>query len=99
MTMKANCVLALVLMLTACSPWASERTTTVMAPAQEQIVAPPSLLTTSDQEPPLVFFTSEPGKFQVWLPVSESVQDYTVKKTLFSETIECPNLVFRLNGA
>lgn len=97
--MKANCVLALMLMLTACSPWASERTTTVMAPVQEQIVAPQSLLTTSAQEPPLVFFTSEPGKYQVWLPVSESVQDYTVKKTLFSETIECPNLVFRLNGA
>jgi len=97
--MKANCVLALVLMLTACSPWASERTTTVMAPAQEQIVAPPSLLTTSSQERPLVFFTSEPGKYQVWLPVSESVQDYTVRKTLFGETIECPNLFFRLNGA
>ena len=97
--MKANCVLALLLMLTACSPWASERTTTIMAPAQEQIAAPQSLLTISDQEPPLVFFTSEPGKFQVWLPVSESVQDYTVKKTLFSESIECPNLVFRLNGA
>src|SRR4030095_7423418 len=99
MTMKANCVLALVLMLTACGPWASERTTTVMAPAHDQIVAPPSLLTTSNQEPPLVIFTSEPGKFQVWLPVSESVQDYTVRKTLFNETIECPNLFFRLNGA
>lgn len=97
--MKANPVLALMLTLTACSPWAGERTTTVMAPVQEQVVAPQSLLTTSAQEPPLVFFTSEPGKFQVWLPVSESVQDYTVKKTLFSETIECPNLVFRLNGA
>jgi hypothetical protein len=97
--MKAHCVLVLVLMLTACSPWASERTTTVMAPAQEQIVAPQSLLTTSGQEPPLVFFTSEPGKFQVWLPVSESVQDYTLRKTLFNETIECPNIFFRLNGA
>jgi len=97
--MKANCVLALVLMLTACASLTNERTTIVMAPAQEQIVAPQSLLTTSGQEPPLVFFTSEPGKFQVWLPVSESMQDYTVKETLFSETIECPNLVFRLNGA
>jgi hypothetical protein len=99
MIMKANCVLALVLVLTACSSWAGERTTTVMAPAQEQIVAPQSLLTTSDQEPPLVFFTSEPGKFQVWLPASGSVQDYTERKTLFNETIECPNLFFRLNGA
>lgn len=99
MIMKANCVLALLLMLTAWSPWASERTTTVMAPEQEQIVAPQSLLTTSGQEPRLVFFTSEPGRFQVWLPVSESVQDYTVRKTLFNETIECPNLFFRLNGA
>jgi len=97
--MKANCVFGLILMLTACSPWASEHTTTVMSPAQEQIVAPESLLTTSGQEPPLVFFTSEPGKFQVWLPVSESVQDYTLRKTLFNEPIECPNIFFRLNGA
>ena len=97
--MKANCVLMLVLALTACSPSAGERTTTGMAPAQDQLVAPPSLLTISSQEPPLAFFTSEPGKYQVWLPVSESVQDYTVSKTLFNETIECPNLFFRLNGA
>jgi hypothetical protein len=53
----------------------------------------------SSQEPTLVFFTSEPGKFQAWLPASESVQDYTVKKTLFGNPIECPILVFRLNGA
>jgi hypothetical protein len=51
------------------------------------------------QEPPLVFFSSEPGKFQVWLPVSESVQDYTEKKTLFDESIECPLINSRLNGA
>lgn len=51
------------------------------------------------QEPPLAFFTSEPGKFQVWLPVSASIQNYTLEKTLFGESMECPVINFRLNGA
>jgi hypothetical protein len=46
-----------------------------------------------------VFFTSEPRKFQVWLPGSESIQNYTLRKTLFGESIECPVINFRLNGA
>ena len=46
-----------------------------------------------------MFFTSEPGKFQVWLPSSDSIMHYTIPETLFGESIECPNLLFRLNGA
>jgi len=47
----------------------------------------------------LAFFTSEPGKFQVWLPVSDNIEEFTIKKTLFGETIECPSLFFSLNSA
>jgi hypothetical protein len=100
--MKAYCLLPymLLLLLTSCGTLTSERTTTVMTTqASNQTVAPINAPTNAVQEPALVFFTSEPGKFQVWLPASESVLNYTIKKTLFGESIECPILVFRLNGA
>ena len=93
------CLLTLFSVLTACGPLARERPTSATAQATNQAVAATSTLVLQAQEPPLVFFTSEPGKFQVWLPASDSVQDYTVKKTLFNVSIECPNLLFRLNGA
>jgi hypothetical protein len=60
---------------------------------------PPTAAPTPSQEPPLAFFTSEPGKFQVWLPASESIQNYTLKKTLFGEAVECPIISFGLNSA
>jgi hypothetical protein len=92
--MKVMCLLTLFPVLAACGPSTIDGLTTSTATqVPAQTAAPLS------QEPPLVFFSSEPGKFQVWLPVSESVQDYTEKKTLFGELIECPLINFRLNGA
>ncbi len=98
--MKAKILFTLLLVLTACVPLTNEPTTiTMTAQAPNQVEMPTSTPTASSQEPPLVFFISEPGKFQVWLPVSGSVEDYTVKKTLFGDSIECPTIFFRLNGA
>jgi len=102
--MKTNSLLLfmLLLMLPSCATWSSERTTSVTTvEASNQTGAPRTLKppTNSSQEPALVFLTSEQGKFQVWLPASESVLNYTILKTLFGEPIECPNLLFRLNGA
>src|SRR5215211_789148 len=53
----------------------------------------------SSQEPSLVFFTSEPGKFNVWLPSSTDVQEFTIQKTLFQIILECPTIFYRLNSA
>ncbi len=53
----------------------------------------------SNQEPSLIFFTSEPGKFQVWLPLSTDIQEFTIQKTLFQTTLECPTIFYRLNSA
>src|ERR1051325_3936144 len=101
-TMKANCSLPfiLLLVLTSCGTLTREHTTAVMTTqASSQAVPSISTSTNSGQEPALVLFTSEPGKFQVWLPTSESVHNYNVQQTLFGQPIECPILVFRLNGA
>ncbi len=100
--MKTNYLLPFIflLMLTSCGTLTRESTTVVTAThASNQTVASINTPTNPNQEPSLVFFTSEPGKFQVWLPASESIEEYTIKKTLFGEPIECPNLFFRLNGA
>lgn len=100
--MKTNCLFhfTILMLLTACGSLAGKQPTAVTATqTPNAAVVPASPLTNSSQEPPLVFFTSELGKFQVWLPVSESVIDSTIKKTLFDEAIECPNIFFRLNGA
>jgi hypothetical protein len=91
--------LTLFLVLTACGPLDSERPTTATAQATNQAVAATSTLVFPAQEPPLVFFTSEPGGFQVWLPASGSIQEYTVRKTLFNVPIECANVFFGLNSA
>lgn len=95
--MKAICLFqsVLLLVLTSCSALPIQRTNAVVGTKALHQSAP----THVGEEPALVFFTSEPGKFQVWLPVSESVQNYTVRKTLLKEAIECPVLAFRLNGA
>ena len=100
--MKARCLFLfmLLLLLTSCGTFTNKRTNAVMTPqVSPQTVAPGSTPMDSHQEPSLVFFTSEPGKFQIWLPASESVQEYTIRKILFGDSIECPIVVFRLNGA
>ncbi len=74
-------------------------TTATAMGAVTQAAASVGTPTALSQGPPLVFFTSEPGKFQVWLPVSESIQNFTLTKTLFGKSIECPVINFRLNGA
>jgi len=100
--MKAHFLLQFIflLVLTSCGTLTGEPAITVTTTrASTQAVAPVNTSPDSSQEPSLVFFTSEPGKFQVWLPVSENIEEFTIKKTLFGELIECPNLFFRLNGA
>jgi hypothetical protein len=80
----------LLFVLISCRPVTSELSipaTTTSAPVN------------SSQEPSLVFFTSEPGKFQVWLPSSTDIQEFTIKKTLFQTTLECPTIFYRLNSA
>ena len=90
----------ILLMMTSCSSLADKQTTAVMATkVTHPAIEPATLVTKPVPETPLVFFTSEKGKFQVWLPGAESMIDYTIQQTLFEETIECPNIVFRLNGA
>jgi len=100
--MKANYLFLFtsLLALTSCGTLSSQHTTAAAATqASNRTVMPINTPTNSTEEPPLVFFTSEPGKFQVWVPASGSILDYTVEKTLFNESIECPNIFFRLNGA
>jgi hypothetical protein len=50
-------------------------------------------------EPSLIFFVSEQGKFEAWIPISESIIEYTVPLFFFGKSVECPILVSRLNGA
>lgn len=68
---------------------------------QEQsiLVTATSKLVNSSQESSLVFFTSESGKFQAWLPLSTDILEFTIKKTLFQMTLECPTFFYRLNSA
>lgn len=54
---------------------------------------------TPADEPILVFYVSEQGQFEAWMPVSESIIEYTLAQTLFGKSIECPITVSRLNGA
>lgn len=51
------------------------------------------------EEPALVFFISEPGKFQAWVPISGDVHEYTVTRTLFGEPVECTIIALGLNSA
>ena len=100
--MKGNHLfnLPILLLLTSCSSLIDKESTAVMATqVTNPAIEPTTLVTNSGPEMPLVFFTSEQGKFQVWLPASESVIEHTLQQTLFAETIECPNIIFRLNGA
>ena len=53
----------------------------------------------SSDEPILVFFTSEQGKFQVWLPVSGSIQEYSITLMFFGKSTECFMTASRLNSA
>ena len=90
----------LLLVLASCRPSVSEHTTIATASrVGNQSAAPTSTLMNSSQEPSLVFFTSEPGKFQAWLPLSRSIQEFTIQKMLFRTTLECPTLFYRLNSA
>lgn len=67
--------------------------------APDKTIVHTEVPTNSSQEPQLVGFVSESGKFQARLPDSQNIIEFTSKNTLFGELIECPNLFFRLNGA
>lgn len=99
-TLLPGSVWILLLVLTSCSPSVSEHTPLATASrTDKQSAAPTSTLTNLGQEPSLVFFTSETGKFTVWLPSSTDIQEFTIQKTLFQATLECPTLFYRLNSA
>lgn len=87
--MKTLCLLIL-LLLGACAS-----ITHITKSPQTQAATPP----VPSDEPLLVFFTSEPGNFNVWLPVSGGIQDYTVTKTLFTQPVDCVVLNSSLNSA
>lgn len=94
--MRTIWLLSLFLVLAACE---RTRITPVPTAMPTPTPNPTAAATASSQEPLLVFFTSEMGKYQVRLPASDSVQEFTDKRRLFGETIECPTLFYRLNGA
>jgi hypothetical protein len=99
-TLLPGTVWILLLVLTSCRPSVGQHTTLATASQMHnQSPAPTTTLMNSSQEPSLVFFTSEPGKFQVWLPLSTDIQEFTIKKTLFQRTLECPTIFYRLNSA
>jgi hypothetical protein len=99
-TLLPGSVWILVLVLTSCSPSVREHAPFATASrTDKQSAAPTSTPMSSSQEPSLVFFTSEPGKFTAWLPSSTDIQEFTIKKTLFQATLECPTIFYRLNSA
>jgi hypothetical protein len=94
--MRAKWLLSLFLVLAACE---RPRITPIPTAIPTHTPSPTAMAPASNQEPSLVFFTSEMGKYQVWLPASDSVEEFTDKRRLFGETIECPTLFYRLNYA
>jgi hypothetical protein len=52
-----------------------------------------------DEEPALVLFVSEQGRFQVWLPVAGEIVQSTVTQTVFGKPAECSVTFSRLNSA
>jgi hypothetical protein len=48
---------------------------------------------------PLIIFPSEPGKYQVWLPVSEVIEQYTLTSQVSGSPVECVKTVSRLGFA
>jgi hypothetical protein len=50
-------------------------------------------------EPRLVFFISEQGKFQAWVPVAGDIVEYTITRALFGKAVECSIVGFSLNSA
>jgi hypothetical protein len=86
-------------------------TTTLIAPTKVSILTPSSTaksmptlaslhtLSTPGDEPILVFFVSEQGKFEIWMPISESIIEHTGTQMLFKKSVECSIIFSRLNGA
>jgi hypothetical protein len=54
---------------------------------------------TPGDEPRLVFFVSERGRFQSWMPVSGDIVEFTLTRTVFGKFIECSIIFFPLNSA
>lgn len=94
-------VCILLVILTSCHSLSTEHeaVATTASQVDNQLVAATSTSTESNQEPSLVFFISKPGRFEVWLPSSTDVQEATIKKTIFQETLECPSIFYSLNSA
>jgi len=96
--MKAICLLSSLLVFAACGPSPRQLTPTATI-TQTLAYTPPNTPTVPSDEPTLVFFTSEPGRFQAWLPVSGSIEEYTITKTLFGQPVDCSVIASGLNSA
>lgn len=96
--MKVIWLITPLLVLTACGFSPRKPTPTAML-AQTELATPSYTPTLPSEQPSLVFFTSEPGKFQAWLPISGSVDEFTVTKTLFDQPVDCSIIGSKLNGA
>src|SRR5689334_13767141 len=96
--MKTICLFIFLLLLVACS--SSPRTQTPIAvDTQTPVVTAPNTPTVPSDEPTLVSFISEPGRFEARLPVSGDMQDYTITKTFFNQPVECSVIASSLNSA
>jgi hypothetical protein len=88
------CLGICVLLAQACS---ASRVTPALPPI---LSAPASDAVTPTVEAPLLLsLTSEQGKFDAWLPVSEGVLDYTLTTQIAGRSIECHVTFSRLDFA
>jgi hypothetical protein len=70
-------------------------------PSPPPILSAPTLdaVTPTVQAPLLLYLTSEQGKFDVWLPVSEGMLEYTLTTQIVGQSIECHVTFSRLDFA
>jgi hypothetical protein len=76
--------------------------TAVPAQIPAQPILPTSTATPSDSAPPtvsLVYFVSEPGKFEIWLPTTQSIRESIESKATLGASTDCHVLFAPDNGA
>jgi len=73
----------------------SPTATTQFIPTLELVQTPP----VPSDEPILVYFVSEQGKFNVWMPVSGIITEYTFTRMFFGKSVECSSTASSLNSA
>lgn len=76
--------------------------TTIPTQIPTQPSLPTSIATPNDIAPTvvsLVYFVSEPGKFEVWLPTTQSIRESIESKVTLGASTDCHVLFARDNGA